>query len=88
MPILPGGDTAFGPGVDTDLDYTYGGTFDLLAGDVHPSKDDYVNSMDLSVVSARIYASDVDADLNVDGVVNALDLSMVLVNLYERGEAL
>lgn len=68
------------------LDYTDGGTFSLLAGDVHSSKDDYVNGLDLSATVIKLYSAFLDADLNLDGYVNGMDLSMVVSNLYLSGE--
>ena len=68
------------------LDFTLGGVFYLLAGDVHGSKDDTVNGLDVSAAIARLYTSSPDADLNSDGYVNALDMSVMLTNLYKEGD--
>ncbi|MGE3340409.1 MAG: DUF4215 domain-containing protein [Candidatus Altimarinota bacterium] len=73
-------------GADVLLDYTVGGTSFLLGGDVHPSKDDYVNGLDLSSIVARLYGAFLDADLNYDGIVNGMDLSITVGNLFKSGE--
>jgi cysteine-rich repeat protein len=72
--------------IDLLLDFTEQGSFFLLAGDVHSSKDDYVNGLDLSATVIRLYSAFLDADLNRDGYVNGMDLSIIVGNLYERGE--
>lgn len=81
-------DVAFDEDRDIELDFTFGDTFDVLAGDVHMSKDDYVNSLDLSATVVVIYNPDDEADLNMDGVVNGMDLSIEVVNLYKSGETI
>ncbi len=68
------------------LDFTFGETFDLLAGDVHLSKDDFINALDLAATAVQMYESDEHADLNADGVVNALDFSIEAINIYQSGE--
>jgi len=73
---------------DLLLDFTEGGLFALLAGDVHPSKDDYINAFDLSALSAAIFTAFRDADLNSDGWVNGIDVSMLLENLHESGDGI
>lgn len=73
-------------GTDLVLDYTLGGTSFLLGGDVHPSKDDYINGLDLSSIIPRLYTAFVDADLNFDGTVNGMDLSIAVTNLFKRGD--
>ncbi|MDP2691874.1 MAG: DUF4215 domain-containing protein [bacterium] len=76
------------PGGDLLLDFTLGGAFFLLAGDVHRSKDDYVNGLDFSAVCLALYTALIDADLNNDGLVNGLDLSIAVANIYQRGEVI
>jgi cysteine-rich repeat protein len=71
---------------DLLLDFTQQGAFFLLAGDVHVSKDDYVNGLDLSATVIRLYSGFLDADLNRDGYVNGMDLSIIVGNLYKRGD--
>ena len=73
-------------GADLLLDFSFGGTFHLIAGDVHPTKDDYINGLDISSAVTRLYGSFLDADLNFDGFVNGMDLSMIVINLYKKGE--
>lgn len=77
---------AFVDGLDITLDYTFGGTFDLLAGDVALNKDDFVNSMDLAAMVLAMYSNNEHADLNADGMVNSLDLVTDVDNMYEEGE--
>lgn len=79
-------DVSFGP--DVNLDYTFGGSFDLLAGDVAIGKDDFVNSLDISATTAVLYGGLEDADLNLDTSVNGLDLSIEIYNIYKSGEKL
>lgn len=70
------------------LDFTFGETFYLIAGDVHESKDNFINSLDITAVVNQLYTSNIDADLNRDGIVNALDISIVVNNLYKSGEGI
>ena len=70
----------------TVLDFTFGETFHVLAGDVHISKDNYVNGLDISATVINLYTSDIHADLNQDTQVNGLDLSILVVNLYKWGD--
>ncbi len=58
----------------------------VLAGDIASSKDDYVNSFDISATTKVLYQAEENADLNADGVVNGLDLSILFNNLYKAGE--
>lgn len=58
----------------------------LLAGDSHPSNDNYINSMDISYEITNIYSSTQKADLNRDGIINSLDFSTLLSNLYKNGD--
>lgn len=71
---------------DNFLDFTLGETFYLLAGDVHNTKDNYVNGLDISAMVRELYTADLDADLNQDTQVNGLDLSILVVNLYKWGD--
>ncbi len=70
------------------LDFSAGGTDLAKAGDVHSSKDDFVNALDISATVIELYNSEINADLNGDGMVNALDLSVLLGNLYEVGDGI
>lgn len=71
---------------DLVLDFTENGTFYLFAGDVQSSKDDYINSLDVSAILGMLYLNNIDGDLNLDSSVNALDLSVVMRNLQKRGD--
>lgn len=68
------------------IDFSFADSQVLVAGDVHQTKDNFVNGLDVSATVENIYSSDVHADLNRDGIVNALDLSIVIGNLYKSGE--
>ena len=68
------------------VDFTEGETFRVLAGDVHVTKDNYVNGLDISATVMTLYTSDLHADLNQDTQVNGLDLSILVVNLYKWGD--
>lgn len=68
------------------IDFTFSETFQLIAGDVHESKDDFVNGLDISAAVNFLYTSDLNADLNRDGFVNGLDISIVVENIYKSGE--
>lgn len=70
------------------LDFTFDNSFNLLAGDVQFAKDDYINSLDLSAAAIKIFASDLDADLNNDGIVNSLDITIIIANIFKGGENL
>ncbi len=60
---------------------------DLLAGDTHPSGDDFVNSLDISSLISKLETSNYRNDLNQDTKVNSLDLSIQIYNLSKAGEA-
>lgn len=70
------------------LDFTFGETFYLLAGDVHESKDNFINGLDITAAVNQLYTPNKDADLNRDGIVNVLDISIVVNNLYKTGEGI
>ncbi|MBN2096734.1 thrombospondin type 3 repeat-containing protein [Candidatus Peregrinibacteria bacterium] len=68
-----------------DLDYTLGGTFELIAGDVYP--DDRINSFDIVTMLLSYRTSGVDpADLNKDGWINAPDISLLILNYFKQGD--
>ncbi|MBN2095782.1 DUF4215 domain-containing protein [Candidatus Peregrinibacteria bacterium] len=69
------------------LDFTFGETFYLLAGDVHESKDDFINALDITATVKALYTDNIHADLNKDGLVNALDITITVNNLYRNGES-
>lgn len=68
------------------LDFTFGETFYLLAGDSHSDKDDFVNGLDIATEVEKLYNDNVHADLNKDGMVNGLDISITVGNLYKYGQ--
>lgn len=70
---------------DISIDFTVNNQF-LLAGDVQANKDNYINGLDFSAIGSVLYGSNLNADLNRDGVVNSLDLSIAANNIYKRGE--
>lgn len=70
------------------IDFTFGDRFYLLAGDVHRTKDNFVNGLDIASAVNALYTSNIHADLNRDSTVNGLDLSIVVNNLYKSGERL
>lgn len=66
-------------------------TFDLrspllLAGDSHPTADNYVNSLDISYEILNLYTTDLRADLNRDTVVNSLEFPTLISHLYAYGD--
>lgn len=67
--------------IDLTLENKY-----LLAGEVSIRNDNYINSLDLSVLINQLFSSDYVTDLNQDGRVNALDFSIQLTNLYRNGD--
>jgi hypothetical protein len=68
------------------VDFTLGGTFYLLAGDVNRSQDNLVNSLDASTLLSALSTSNEISDLNRDGQVNSLDVNILLANLMKRGD--
>ncbi len=75
--------------IDKDIqtiDFSFSGDTYLVAGDVHESKDDFIDGLDIAATVKELYTADIDADLNHDGIVNSLDISIVVSNLYKAGE--
>lgn len=70
------------------LDFTFADTQTLIAGDVHSTKDNFINGLDISATVDELYTNNPNGDLNRDGTVNGLDLSIVISNLYKTGERL
>lgn len=58
----------------------------LLAGEVSNVYDNYVNSLDISVLVSDLYSGDYYSDLNQDTEVNSLDLSIQVYNLFKFGD--
>ncbi|MDD3647817.1 MAG: hypothetical protein PHS44_04960 [Candidatus Dojkabacteria bacterium] len=67
-----------------NYDFTVFG--DLLAGDTHPSYDDFINSLDISTLINNLNSNDYVSDLNGDSFVNSLDLSIQVYNISRTGE--
>lgn len=72
-----------GPTAEFVLDLRY---LDLLAGDSHPTSDNYVNSLDISYEILHLYGNNLRADLNRDGKVNSLEFPTLISNLYSFGD--
>lgn len=69
-----------------DLDYTYGDTVELLAGDVYG--DNFVNSFDITKLLLSYWLKGVQAaDFNKDGYVNAPDMALLIINYFKKGES-
>jgi len=68
------------------VDFTLGDTFFLLAGDTHISKDNYVNSLDISTLLNDLMSPENVSDLNNDTQVNSLDITILLANLSVWGD--
>ena len=81
--ILPGVDLSVG---HVALDFTEDETFYLKAGDVHRSKDNLVNALDLSTLLAVLSGANEVSDLNQDTRVNSLDINILLANLMVWGD--
>ena len=68
-------------------DLSFGVTVFLLAGDTNGiSGDNYINSLDFSVISNNIYTSDYKTDLNQDKYVNGLDYAIAATNILKFGD--
>jgi len=59
---------------------------ELIAGEISPTKDNYINSLDISVIINNLFTNDYTSDLNQDGHVNSLDFSNQIFNLFITGE--
>lgn len=59
---------------------------ELLAGEVSNKYDNYINSLDLSVLILDLFSNDYYTDLNQDSLVNSLDLSIQIYNLFKFGD--
>ncbi len=67
------------------LDFTLGGTFLLLGGDVY--NDNIINAYDLALMLKNYLLVDESIDMNLDGIVNAADISMILRNYQLKGDS-
>lgn len=70
--------------ISEEYDFTPFG--DLLAGDTHASQDDFINSLDISILLTSLNSGNYVCDLNQDSLVNSLDLSNQLYNISEWGD--
>lgn len=59
----------------------------LIAGEISNIIDNYINSLDISVLINALYSANYYSDLNQDGDVNSLDVSNLIVNLYTTGDS-
>lgn len=73
-------------GGENFADFTFSESFNLLAGDCHRSKDNIVNSLDISTLIGLLNTSDENADLNRDIMTNSIDINILLANIMKRGE--
>ena len=74
---------SFGPANEFALDLR---SLNLLAGDTHPTADNYINSLDISYEILHLYSSDLRGDLNRDGKVNSLELPTLISNINKHGD--
>jgi hypothetical protein len=77
-------------GQNVILDFTFGNSSELLAGDVQGGglKDNTVDILDVVSADNVFYSTNLDADLNRDGIVDVLDLSIILVNYGRMGDTM
>lgn len=71
--------------IGPDIDLTLEGK-ELLAGEVSNSYDNYVNSLDMSVLIGKLFTNDYKSDLNQDTLVNGLDFGNQIYNLFKNGD--
>jgi cysteine-rich repeat protein len=70
---------------DVTLDFTFGDTVDLLAGDI--KDDNFVNALDIAIMLEDYQKlGDNVADLNNEDYINALDMAVLLKNYFVLGE--
>lgn len=76
-------------GLDSTLDFSEGGNFYLLAGDVRRAGggDNFIDILDVSAEDIKFNSGEQLYDLNHDGIVDVLDVSMILVNFNKNGDA-
>jgi len=67
------------------LDFTLGGTFSLIGGDV--VNDNIINSFDLAAILFNYREASDYLDINNDGAVNAADLAFVLRHYQLEGDS-
>jgi len=71
--------------IEPSIDLTPEGK-ELLAGEVSNVDDNYINSLDMSVLILDLFTTDYYSDLNQDNKVNALDFSNQIYNLFVSGD--
>lgn len=59
---------------------------ELLAGETSSVYDNYINSLDMSVLIKNMFTDDYKSDLNQDGKVNSLDFANQIFNLFMAGD--
>ncbi len=59
---------------------------ELFAGETGVSYDNYINSLDMSVLINKMFTNDYKSDLNQDGKVNSLDFANQIYNLFMFGD--
>lgn len=70
------------------VDFTDGGTYQLLSGDVNSTNgDNKVNGIDLSLIVAGLLGGDPRLDVNRDSRVNGIDLTNAVTNLNVTGDS-
>ena len=73
---------------NTTVDFSDGGTFKLLSGDVNSTDgDNKVNGIDLSLIVAGLLGGSARLDLNRDSIVNGIDLTNAVTNLNVTGDS-
>ncbi len=68
-----------------ELDYTFGDTKELTAGDVY--SDNIINSFDIATLLLTYWNKGVSfTDLNKDGYVNSPDMALLILNYFKKGD--
>jgi hypothetical protein len=70
--------------LNTFIDLTLEGK-ELFAGETSISYDNYINSLDMSVLIKKLFTNDYQSDLNQDTKVNSLDFANQIYNLFMFG---
>lgn len=72
-------------GAEPSVDLTLEGK-ELLAGETSNIYDNFINSLDMSVLVSDLFGSEYLTDLNQDGEVNSLDFSTQIDNIFVTGD--
>jgi hypothetical protein len=84
--VIRGISVTNGP-VPVSLDYTFGGTTELIAGDIQ--SEDKINSFDIvRILKVYGFVGTQVADLVKDGRVSAPDIALLIMNYLKKGESL